>query len=55
MFRVIWFDLGENGCLYFLYFTAWVSSVAFTPDGETLASADTEGTVKLWDASIGEQ
>ena len=31
-----------------------VNSVAYSPDGATLASADSEGTVLLWDMTTGE-
>src|SRR2546423_9998181 len=30
-----------------------VSGVAFGPDGKTIASASSEGTVRLWEASTG--
>jgi WD40 repeat protein len=31
--------------------TRWVQSIAFSPDGERIASANLDGTVKMWKVS----
>ncbi|MBI4908151.1 MAG: hypothetical protein HY820_31285 [Acidobacteria bacterium] len=32
----------------------YVYSVAFSPDGKTLASASADGSIRLWDSTTGE-
>src|SRR5262245_41949592 len=31
----------------------WVGSIAFSPDGSSLASASSDGAVRVWDAATG--
>ena len=35
--------------------TEWVFSVAFSPDGTTLASSSWDGTVRLWNVTTGQE
>jgi len=34
--------------------TNWVNSVAYSPDGRTLASGSNDNTIKLWDSASGQ-
>ncbi|UBF24245.1 WD40 repeat domain-containing protein [Kovacikia minuta CCNUW1] len=34
--------------------TSWIRCIAFRPDGQTLASASSDGAVKLWQVTTGE-
>ena len=33
----------------------WITSVAFCPDGQRLASASVDETVKIWDSATGKE
>jgi WD40 repeat protein len=35
--------------------TSWVNSVAYSPDGKTLASGSFDQTIKLWNVTTGKE
>jgi WD40 repeat protein len=41
-------DDASNGLYTLRGHTGWVESVAFSPDGEWIASASLDGAVKIW-------
>ena len=46
-------DLQTTGEALLIGHKSWVSSVAFSPDGNTLVSGDSDQIVRLWDAHTG--
>ena len=45
----------ENFKTIFKHWGSAIRSVAFSPDGQTLASRISDGTIRLWDVNTGEQ
>src|SRR5262249_6828467 len=51
----LWDALNGEEILTFKGHTKLVPSVAFSPDGQRLATCSEDGTVKLWDTHTGQQ
>jgi len=51
----LWRLYHHNGEVFSLRHTKEVWSVAYSPDGRTLAAADDEGKLKLWDTATGKE
>src|SRR6266852_4628911 len=46
--------MGETAAGPFIGHTNWVMSVAFSPDGQHIASGSNDGTIRVWNAIMGE-
>ncbi|MEK6407385.1 MAG: serine/threonine-protein kinase [Acidobacteriota bacterium] len=51
----LWRLYNHNGEVFSLRHTKEVWSLAFSPDGSTLAAADDDGKLKLWDSATGNE
>jgi eukaryotic-like serine/threonine-protein kinase len=52
--KVLLYDLRDQSMREFVGHASPVKSVAVSPDGQTLASGDWKGNIKLWDVASGE-